>query len=356
VPAGDFSAADQVLEAAIGARAFPGAVLAAGRDRAVDHLKAFGRLSYDPGDPPADPHTIYDLASLTKVIVTTTMAMLLVDEGRLDVSWPLARLVPEFRGEPAKQRVTLAHLLSHASGLPAWAPLYEGTSGKDAFVARIASMDLMGEPGTRSVYSDLGFILLGAALERAAGATLETFASERILGPLGMSETRYLPPPAWRRQIAPTEDDPWRGRVLRGEVHDENAHAMGGVAPHSGLFGTAPDLARFAMAILAGGIADGRRFIREDTRRLFFTPCGIPGSSYALGWDMPSGESSTAGRLMSRRSIGHLGFTGTSVWIDPDRRLFVILLSNRVHPTRANDPMRAVRAAVADAVVTAFEG
>jgi CubicO group peptidase (beta-lactamase class C family) len=337
------------------ARAFPGAAVAVGTRDAVLHLRGFGRLTYDPAAAGASGETIYDLASLTKVVVTTTMAMMLVDEGRLDLQTPVAALVPEMTGG-SRDRVTLWHLLTHSSGLPGWVPLYRDTVGKDAFVRAIAALELEREPGAATVYSDVGFILLGAALEAVAGLALDAFGEKRVLGPLAMADTRYLPPAEWRPRIAPTEDDSWRGRVVHGEVHDENAFAMGGVAGHAGLFGTAADLARFAGMIAAGGLSQGRPLVSADTLRAFSKPCGIPGSSYALGWDMPSGPSSTAGRLLSRRSIGHLGYAGTSLWIDPDRGLYVILLSNRVHPTRANDQMRAVRAGLADAVVEALGG
>jgi CubicO group peptidase (beta-lactamase class C family) len=215
-------------------------------------------------------------------------------------------------------------------------------------------MDLKYEPGTKSVYSDLGVILLGEILERVAGEPLDSFVRRRVLDPLGMKETRYLPGPELLPRIAPTENDPWRGRVVRGEVHDENAYALGGVAPHAGLFGTAPDLAKFAQMMLNGGVYDHQRIVSRETVERFTRRADVPESSRALGWDTPSANSS-AGELLSRRSFGHTGFTGTSMWMDPDRKLFVILLTNRVHPTRENNAIREVRRAVADAVVRALE-
>jgi CubicO group peptidase (beta-lactamase class C family) len=289
------------------------------------------------------------------VLATTAASMLLVDEGRIDIEWPVSRLVPEFDGG-AKAGVTLRHLLAHSGGLEAWRPLYQEVSGRDACVNRVAALELAYEPGTRTVYSDLGFILLGAAVERAAGASLDAFATARLFDPLGMTRTRYRPPAEWRARIAPTEDDPWRGRVLRGEVHDENAHAMGGVSGHAGLFGTAADVSRFALMVLAGGTWEGRRVIERATLERFAAPSGFPGPRRASGWDMPSDEGSSAGRLFSRRSIGHLGYAGTSLWIDPDRRVFLILLTNRVHPRRGNDGIKAVRPALADAVIGALAG
>jgi beta-N-acetylhexosaminidase len=343
---------DGVLDRAVVARAFPGAVLAVGKDGMLVHLAAFGHLSYDAGAPATAVDTLYDLASLTKVVVTTTMAMVLVDEGKLDVSRPVSAFLPEFHGG-AKDKVTVWHLLTHSSGLDWWGPLYRDLKGPEAYLKRIESMDLVYEPGTKSLYSDLGIFLLGQILERVAGESLDAFATRRIFEPLGMTETLYLPGPALRARIAPTERDPWRGRLLQGEVDDENAFALGGVAPHAGLFGTARDLAQFAQMMLNGGVYDHHRIVSREVLERFTRRADVPGSSRAMGWDTPSGESS-AGRLLSPRSFGHTGFTGTSLWIDPDRRLFVVLLTNRVHPTRENDAIRQVRPAVADAVVRAL--
>jgi len=357
--------ADRVVEAAVRQRAFPGAVLAVGRRGGLVRLAAYGRLSYEADAPPAQASTIYDLASLTKVVVTTTAAMILVDEGRLDLEAPVRSLVPAFCGG-AKDGVRVRDLLTHSGGLLWWAPLYERLRGKRAYLERITSMALDYPPRTRSVYSDLGLILLGEALETAAGAPLDELARLRVLEPLSLESTMFRPPPELRARIAPTERDPWRGRVLRGEVHDENAFALGGVAPHAGLFGTAGDLARFAQMLLGGGALEGRRIVSRATVEQFTGRAGVPGSSRALGWDTPTdaagqrssqpGEPgySSAGSLLSARSFGHTGFTGTSMWMDPDRELFVILLTNRVHPTRDNNRIQAVRARLADAVVRAL--
>jgi uncharacterized protein YbbC (DUF1343 family)/CubicO group peptidase (beta-lactamase class C family) len=297
--------------------------------------------------------TLYDLASLTKVVATTTMAMILVDEGRLDLDRPVREFLPGFQG-PGKEAVTVRHLLTHSSGLEALAPFFREIRGKEAYVERIQAMDLVYPTGSRSVYSDPGIILLGAILEQVAGQPLEVFVEERVFKPLGMREIRFRPPPGLRPRIAPTEEDPWRGRLVHGEVHDENAFAMGGVASHAGLFGTAGDLARFAQMLLNGGVLDGRRIVSRETVELFTRRAGIPDSTRALGWDTKSAEGSSAGTLFSDRSFGHTGFTGTSLWIDPERQLYVILLTNRVHPTRENNLIREVRPAVADAVVRAL--
>jgi CubicO group peptidase (beta-lactamase class C family) len=359
------AAVDRVLDEAVASRAFPGGVVAIGRDGALVHLRAFGRLSYDPGALAVKTDTIYDLASLTKVVVTTTMAMILVDEGKLDVGKPVSAFLPRFQG-PGKDQVTVWHLLTHSSGLDWWAPLYKDVKGKEAYVERIQAMELVYAPGAKSVYSDLGLILLGEILERVAGESIEAFARKRIFEPLGMKDTLYRPGPGLLVRIAPTEQDPWRGKVVRGEVHDENAFALGGVAPHAGLFGTAPGLARFAQMLVNGGVFEHHRIVSRETLERFTRRAGIPGSTRALGWDTPcAGEGprssrygtpgySSAGSLFSTRSFGHTGFTGTSLWIDPERKLFVILLTNRVHPRRENNAIRDVRAAAADAVVQAL--
>ena len=360
-------ATDALVLRAVAARAFPGAVLGVGKAGALAHLRAFGRLDYGPESPEVRPDTIYDLASLTKIVVTTTAAMILVDEKRLDLGKTVSSFLPGFHGV-AKDRVTVEQLLTHSSGLDWWGPLYKDTVGHAAYLEKIQAMDLVYEPGTKSLYSDLGLCLLGEVLERVAGEPLDAFARRRVLEPLGMKDTLYRPGPELLPRIAPTENDPWRGRVLRGEVHDENAFAMGGIAPHAGLFGMAPDLARFAQMLLGGGVFEGRRIVSRETIERFTRRAGVPGSTRALGWDTPTNGTtprsstpgvagySSAGTLFSDRSFGHTGFTGTSLWIDPERGLFVILLTNRVHPTRQNDAIRQVRADVADAVVRALSG
>jgi CubicO group peptidase (beta-lactamase class C family) len=359
-------AVDAVVEAGVASRAFPGGVLAVGREGALVHLRAFGRLSYDADAAPVATDTIYDLASVTKVVVTTTLSMLLVDEGKLDLDARVHAFFPAFSG-PAKERVTVRQLLTHSGGLLWWAPLHQELKGKRAYLDRITAMELDYAPGSKSVYSDLGIILLGDVVERVGGAPLDELARRRVFEPLGMKDARYRPPAGLLPRIAPTENDPWRGRVVRGEVHDENAFALGGVAPHAGLFATASDLARLAEMLLGGGSLGGKRILSRATVELFTVRAGVPGSSRALGWDTPTDESgrrsstggepgySSAGSLFSARSFGHTGFTGTSMWVDPERALFVVLLTNRVHPTRGNEKIRDVRSQVADAAVRALE-
>jgi CubicO group peptidase (beta-lactamase class C family) len=363
---GGLEAVDEIVAAAVSDRAFPGGVLAVGRDGTLVHLRAFGRLSYDAGAAEVRADTLYDLASLTKVVVTTTLSMILVDEGRLDLDARVHAFFPAFSG-PAKEGITVRQLLTHSGGLTWWAPLYKEVKGKEAYIERIVAMDLAYDPGAKTVYSDLGIILLGDILERLGGMPFGELAHKRVLEPLAMKDARYRPPADLVERIAPTENDPWRGRVVRGEVHDENALALGGVAPHAGLFASAPDLAHLAQALLDGGTFGGRRIVSRATVELFTERAGVPVSSRALGWDTPTDESglrsstpgqpgySSAGSLFSARSFGHTGFTGTSMWMDPQRGLYVILLTNRVHPTRENNKIRDTRAQVADAVVRALD-
>lgn len=353
--------------------AFPGAVVAVGRHGRLALLAAAGHYGTD--DPrPVDPQTIYDLASLTKVIGLTTACMTLVAEGRLDLDAPVRAYVPEFRG-PDKERVTIRHLLTHASGLPAWRPLFREARDRRTALALVDTTPLDSVPGSHFVYSDLGAILLMQVVERITGERIDHYLTRRVFEPLGMTSTRYLPPGSWRDRLAPTEiDTAFRHRLIRGEVHDENAGRMGGVSGHAGLFSTAPDLARFAAWLLdTYGREQGARSSSLTASDTHPAPCsalcvssdvvvqftrrqGIPpGSTRALGWDTPSDSGySSAGKKLSRASFGHTGFTGTSIWMDPERDLFVILLTNRVNPTRANTKILQVRATVADLVADAL--
>ena len=348
------AAVDRVLEDFVERGAFPGGVLAVGYRGKLAYLKPFGRLSYDAGAPPVTAETIYDLASLTKVLATTVMAMILVDESDLDLDKPVVDYLPRFVG-PDKEKVTVRQLLTHSSGIVAYGDLYNEIRGKKAYLERIQGMELDYEPGTKSVYSDYGMILLGEILERVAGQPMDVFLEKRVYGPLGMKDTGFLPDDDLLERIAPTEDDPWRGYMVRGEVHDENAHALGGIAPHAGLFSTATDLARFLQMILNGGVFEHQRVVSREIVETWTRRAGVPGSDRAIGWDTKSAENSSAGRYFSPDSFGHLGYTGTSMWVDPQRDLFVILLTNRVHPTRENNLIRQARPAVADAVVEALE-
>ncbi len=351
---GGFEEVDRVLQAFLDQKAFPGGVLAVGYQGTLAYLQPFGRLSYDDEAPEVTVDTIYDLASLTKVVATTIMAMILVDEGALELDKPVVDYLPLFLGS-GKEDVTVRQLLTHSSGLVAYGDLYNEVSGKKAYLERIQGMELDYEPGSKSVYSDYGMILLGEILERVAGRPMDVFLEERVYGPLGMTDTGFLPGDDLLERIAPTEDDPWRGYMVRGEVHDENAHALGGIAPHAGLFSTATDLARYLQMILNGGVFEHKRIVSRRIVEEWTQRAEVPDSDRAIGWDTKSAENSSAGNLFSPNSFGHLGYTGTSMWVDPERELFVILLTNRVHPTRENNLIRQVRPAVADAVVKALE-
>lgn len=348
--------------------AFPGAVLAVGIGTQRPVVVGVGHYGVD--DPrPVDTATVYDLASLTKAVGLTTICMMLVHDGKLDLNAPVQRYVPAFKG-PNKDRVTIRHLLVHASGLPAWRPLYTESTTRAGAFALADTTPLTAEPGAASVYSDIGTIVLTQVVEAITGERLDALLERRLFAPLGMRDTRFLPPASWKSRIAPTERSQ-DGTVIHGTVHDENAWRLGGVSGHAGLFGTAPDLVRFVNWLLdqwkapsavsrqpptREPTADGRRptlpseLVRVWTARQD-TP---PTSSRTLGWDTPSGPNSSAGTKLGPLAFGHTGFTGTSIWIDPERRLFIILLTNRVHPTRENNRIGRVRSRVADLVVTAL--
>ena len=314
---------------------------------------------YGEDDPrPVQENTIYDLASLTKVIGLTTATMFLVADGALDIEHPVVNYVPEFSGGD-RSIVTVRHLLTHTSGLPAWVPLYLETTDAEDALRYIYDSELENPPGEHYSYSDLGVILLGKVVERVAKTSLDTFLKERPFQPLGMTSTQYRPPAEWQDRIAPTEDDSWRGRLLRGEVHDRNAFHLGGISGHAGLFSTAPDLARFAIWMLDmyhERLTDNRPGLPPELVREFTSlQPGPEGSTRALGWDTPTpGGGASSGHYLNPSSFGHTGFTGTSIWVDPVRDLFIILLTNRVHPTRDNPALAPLRGIVADMVVEAI--
>jgi CubicO group peptidase (beta-lactamase class C family) len=335
------------LDSMVASGAAPGAVLAVTRN-GERFVHGTGQLGADePGSPGAA--TIYDLASLTKVVGLVTGVMLAVDEGKLELDAPVQQYVPAFTGA-GKERVTVRMLLAHASGLPAWRPLFREARNRTEVFALVDTTPLSSAPGTVEVYSDLGAIILTQMLETIYRQRLDSLLERRVFGPLAMSATGYLPGADQRDRIAPTEMDPWRGRMLRGEVQDENAARMDGVSGHAGLFGSAEDLLTFAEWIIEGWNEGTdplpRSLIQAFTRRQTL----VPGSSRALGWDTPS-PGGSAGSHLSPRSFGHTGFTGTSLWIDPERRLAIILLSNRVNPTRDNPRWAPVRAHIADLVM-----
>jgi beta-glucosidase-like glycosyl hydrolase/CubicO group peptidase (beta-lactamase class C family) len=340
-----------VLDKAVADGAFPGAFAVVGRrDGALAQYGA-GHLDWAPSPVP-DERTLWDLASLTKVVATTSALMQLVEQGRVELDAPVQRYLPNWTG-PNKERVTVRRLLTHSSGLPAWRPIYKEADSPDIAMGLVYATPLDTLPGVRMVYSDLGAILLGEIVRVVSGERIDAYFAKHVAGPLGMSETSWLPSSALLGRIAPTEIDPWRQRHLRGEVHDENAFALGGVSAHAGLFSTARDLTRFARMCLNRGTLDGARIFEPATLDLFTTVQDSAFSNRALGWETPNGQNS-AGHLMKRPAFGHTGFTGTSIWIDPAHDLFIILLTNRVNPTRANTRITRVRQQLADAVMQIF--
>lgn len=374
----------RALQSAVETGVFPGAVLLVRLHGQILYQRAVGRASLIPEKKPASPDTVYDLASLTKPLATATSILCLIQDGRLGLDDSLEQLLVELAGSPLGA-ATVAHLLTHSAGLPAWRPFYEriaplpshppqgGEGGGGGFLGSeqakqlvldlIRQEPLLASSGTHSLYSDLGFVLLGLVIERLAGCSLATFVRERVYEPIKAEPLFFVQRDGTivggsratgdraklLSLVAPTEEDPWRGRVLCGEVHDENAYALGGIAGHSGLFGTAA-----AVLAVSGCWLDsylGREsLLRSDLVRRFVSRQDLPaGSSWGLGWDTPSAPSSSGTRF-SPKSFGHLGYTGTSLWIDPERELEVVLLSNRVHPTRKNDGIRAFRPKIHDII------
>jgi CubicO group peptidase (beta-lactamase class C family) len=346
-----FTAAARVLEHAVLDKAFPAAVIEVGTPTQTLWRQPFGRLRFDDSAPPSAEDTVYDLASLTKVIATTPLFMQSVERGVIGLDDSVARHLARWSGAD-RERVTIRDLLSHSSGLPWYLPLYQRLKGRDEFERAISETPLEYTPGSKSVYSDLDFMLLGFILEDAASLSIR-FDSLKAQMSI-VEDLQFLPPALWNARIAPTEIDSWRGRLLQGEVDDENAFALGGIAGHAGLFGTAAAVGQFARHLLQ--VLDGRTgaFQRATVDSFIARRRDVPGSSRALGWDtmLPT---SSCGTRISPRSFGHTGFTGTSLWIDPDRKVYVVLLTNRIYPTRANDAIKQVRPALHDAVMEAFD-
>jgi len=351
-----FSAAFFILENAITQHAFPAASVAITCRGKLVALKALGRFTYDPSSPPVTPASIFDLASLSKAVATTTMAMILYERGLLDLEATVGAIVPEFVSAHAeddmrRRDVTLRMLLAHSSGLPAYEKLFLTAHTREELLRAAFTIPLVADPGSRAEYSDIGFIILGVALERLADEPLDRFCQREVFGPMGMANTTFNPPTAWRTRIPPTADDrSFRHRIIQGEVQDENAFVLGGVAGHAGLFAPAADIARFAHNLLRGGVP----ILRPETVALFVRRESVPaGTSRTLGWDTPS-QPSQSGQHFSAGSFGHLGYTGTSLWIDPERQLSVTLLTNRTWPDCTNQAIKQVRAAFHDAVVEAL--
>jgi serine-type D-Ala-D-Ala carboxypeptidase len=369
-----FAQAFAILHEAINQKAFPAASVAVTHGGSLVALKALGRFTYEAGAPsfasfakePAlsspeggqgavNPSTLFDLASLTKVVATTATAMLLYERGLLDLEAPVSAIVPEFTTDaardPRRREVTLRMLLAHSSGLPAHEKFFLKVHTRAELLQAAFTTPLAADPATRAAYSDIGFIILGVALERLSDESLDRFSQREIFAPLGMTHTTFNPPLELRAKIPPTADDQtFRRRIIQGEVHDENASTMDGVAPHAGLFSTAEDLAKFAQAMLN----QGGPILRPETISLFTrresTP---PGTSRALGWDTPSSPSQS-GRYFSPQAFGHLGYTGTSLWIDPTRQLSITLLTNRTWPDCSDQAIKQIRPEFHDAVIEAL--
>lgn len=333
--AGRLAQLDPLIEGAIDHQIFPGAVLLVARQGKIVKLDAYGHAAIRPESRAMTTDAIFDLASLTKVVVTVPLALKLVEQGSWSLSDPLGRHVNEFNGT-GHANVTLWHLLTHTSGLPPWADLFHGGGGVDElFKGKWPVLGLVAPPGERVVYSDLGFILLGEAIQRATDTALDELAQTALFAPLEMTETRYNPPSSLSDRIAATEDDPDRGGVLIGRVHDENADAMGGVSGHAGLFSTASDLARYAQMLLNKGAGpDGGILSPASVGLMCSAQTEELNERRGLGWLLQRRDTQPSGDLLSDAAFGHTGFTGTSLWIDPTYELCVVLLTNRVHPER----------------------
>jgi CubicO group peptidase (beta-lactamase class C family) len=357
-----FSEAFDVLRNAIAQRAFPAASIAVTSHGKLVALKAFGRFTYAPDSTQVTTASVFDLASVSKAVATTSMALILYQRGLLDLEAPVAAIVPEFAeggasGADGRRRdVTVHMLLAHSSGLPAYERLCLKVKTKAELLAAAFTTPLSADPGTRATYSDIGFIILAAALERIADETLDSFCQRELFGPLGLARTAYNPPATWRDSIPPTADDrSFRNRIIQGEVQDENASVLGGVAGHAGLFATAEDLATFAHIVLQVGRLLRPEILRPEALALFTRREASPaGTSRALGWDTPFSPSQS-GKYFSASSFGHLGYTGTSLWIDPQRQLSITLLTNRTWPDCTNDAIKQVRPKFYDAIGAALE-
>lgn len=343
---------DRVVQRGIKAGGYPGAAVVVGRKGAAVWQRGFGNLSWSAVSGAVDPdRTIYDVASLSKVIGTTTAVMVLYDEKKIDLDAPVFRYLPAFSGG-LKDEVTVRELLTHRSGLPAGRDLWRKARSPQEARDMVLATPLEYRPNSAYIYSDLGADVLGMIVEEVSGQRLDVFLANRVFGPLGMHDTEYRPADSLRYRIAPTEVTPPRGYPLRGEVHDENAYALGGIAGHAGLFSTAADLSVFAQMMLNGGSYDGVQIISDSTVALFTRRTA---GHRALGWDTADGDYGS-GKYLTERAYGHTGFTGTSIWIDPDREMFVVLLTNRVHAARAQRPAKIiadVRSDLSDAAVLA---
>jgi CubicO group peptidase (beta-lactamase class C family) len=350
------NAVDTIVRLAIANKAFPGAVLLVAKDGIVVKNSAYGKFTYDADSTSVTPQTMFDMASCTKVIATTSAIMRLVDEKRISLDDPIVKYIPAF-GQMGKEKITVYNLMVHNSGLPGWRKFYEFVNDGKALFDSVCTTGLEYHTGDTSIYSDLGLITVGKVIEKITGMPLDQYVRQTFFEPLGMTSTMYNPPASLLSRIAPTEiDTQWKktGLAVHGRVHDENAAVLGGVSGHAGLFSTASDLAIILQMLLDGGTYNGKRYLKEATIREF-TRRQSEKSTRAIGWDIRNLRGSWAGKLISEKSFLHTGFTGTSVAVDPDRKLIVVFLTNRVYPTRENGKLGAVRPRVHDAIVGALE-
>ncbi len=360
---------DRAIEKAIARGELPGCVVLARMGEELSYEGVFGAACLSPDHYEARRETVYDLASLTKVMATASALMLLVADEKLRLDQPVCDVLPAF-AEHGKSEITIRHLLTHSSGLRPWRAYFADLrerelrrgdrllatpEGRESILLRIQKSAPVHDPCEASVYGDLGFISLGAVVEQVAGEPLDAFCQRRIYGPLGLADTHFNPIPnsCERARYAATEQCEWREKVVWGEVHDPNAWAMGGVAGHAGLFGTADDVLRFGGEMLRADRGESAVFPAEVAREFFRRQEQTPDSDWALGWDTPTSGGSTSGQHFSKRSIGHTGFTGTSLWIDLERGLIVVMLANRVH-LLAKKSRFALRPVVHDLIVEAF--
>jgi CubicO group peptidase (beta-lactamase class C family) len=374
-----FASVDHALHTAVEQGVFPGAVVLVKHAGTVCYRKAVGYRSLEPERTPLSEETIFDLASLTKPLATTIAIMLMVKEKKLRLDDRVSRVFSNFAMQ-GKSYITFRHLLSHSSGLPAWRPYYqdivnrEVREGKVGFTSTRSAREfvytqlqrekLETPPGQKAVYSDLGFMILGATIEDISGLGLDQYCQEKIFRPLGLSSLAFINLELMRRHklhplfdhYAPTELCPWRKRILCAEVHDDNTYAMGGVAGHAGLFAPIDDVDRLVSVLLACYRGEHPFLPAEVVREFWTRQEQAPDSTWCLGWDTPSPQRSSAGQFFSPHSVGHLGFTGTSIWIDLDKQVHVIVLSNRVHPRRENDKIHAFRPILHDTIMQVVTG
>lgn len=350
----NFKEVDNILLEAIANGAFPGAVVLVSKKNRIIYEKSFGHLTYDENSAMVSNETIYDIASLTKVIATTTCTMICYDRKLFNLDDPVAKYLPEFAVNE-KENITIKNLLLHNSGLPAYKRYYDMYNSAEEVFNDIISLQLEYKTGTKTVYSDLGIIILGKLIELVTGKKLDQYCKKEIFQPLQMYNTFYNPPDSLKYRIAPTEyDNYWRNKLVWGTVHDENAALLDGVAGHAGLFSTAEDISHLLQMLIDDGTYNGKRLINRETIELF-TKKSSAKSTRALGWDTKSKTGSSAGDLFDLSSFGHTGFTGTSIWVDPTRKLFVIFLTNRIYPSRNNKKLYKIRPALHNAIIKSID-